>query len=461
MTDIDLSADFDIDEEAPLFRRRVAVLVAAVAFVGSLIGLLHSQQSNRENAAARDAALSAIDRVASTAAEDTSLLGDQEMVLASAQLQALRVLSDSRALTAVPGSADELAAAAASDRFGTLADVAREQAAAPSMTEFLLGLDGRKGDAFIAEFREELAADAAGRHGAIADSSVAVLAVLAVSLFLLGLSLTVSGRARMILAAPGVAIAIAASGWGALLALNRVESVPAELVETTGRARALTAAGLYDEAIESLDGVLEQAPGYSRALATRALARTLQVAGDPTDPGANLRYVDDDDLDDALEDAVAARSGSLDDDLIVLAILGFLYLNDGNGPAAVDTYATLLDRNEQDAFSRYGLAAARLVAGDTAGAEDDYATGATLLDGLLDAEQINLGNALVALAYTDGERALAAVPDDDDVADLVTETRGDLVQGMARLFGFPAELGSGDGTDLEGDITVTRFGSRF
>jgi tetratricopeptide (TPR) repeat protein len=458
VTDINLDVDVDVDDDAPLFRRRVAVVVAGVAFVGSLVGLLHAQRSNEENAAARNAALHAIERVASTAEVDTSLFGDEAMVIASTELQALRVLSDSRALTAVPGSDDETLAEAASERFGTLADVARDQAEAENLTQDLQRIQGRQVDAFTAEFRQELASDAAGEHGAIADASVAVLAVLAVSLFLLGLSLTVAGTARLILAGPGVAIAVAATAWGALLALDRVDTVPDELVQTTGEARAFIGSGEYDEAIDLLDGVIDQAPDYSRALATRAFARTLQVAGEPTDPGANLHYVDDDDLDDALDDARAAQAGSLDDDLTALAILGFLHLNDGDGEAAIATFETLLARNDRDAFTRYALAASRLVAGDADGAEEDYAAAADLLRALFDADQVNVANALVAAAYSDGERALAAHP---EVEETVFDARRDLVQAIARTFGITEDLGSGDGIELDGELAVTSFGARF
>ena len=454
MTEVAVDVEIEADDRSPSFNRRVALAVALIALVGALVGLLHTYRSGLDAEAGRDSQLYALERMSSLASIDANTFYDTQVVTARDRLQARAVLEGSRELTARPGSPEASAAADAAPRLQRLADALDGIAAAPSLAEYLLSQESGQGPTFEAEYRQELAAQASTDNGAIADACVTVLAILAVSLFLLGLSVAVERRGRFVLAIPGVVVAVVGAAWGLALARSGPDTVEPELVARTGEARALVAANDNLGAVEVLDEVLADDADYARALAIRAFARTVAEAGEIEDYGSNLHYVDPGELEVALADAQAAQDG-LPDDLINQAVLAFLHLNRGDGGAAVTELEALVDRNPDDAFNQYGLAAARVLAGDDDGASATYADALDALGRLLDKNQVRAAAMVIAQAYSDGEQVLKFRPEAEAVVD---EARADLVAAVPRLFLRDQLPDDAATAELAGDPVVAVFG---
>ncbi len=125
--------------------------------------------------------------------------------------------------------------------------------------------------------------DAANREGDRAEAQVGAfgvaLAAFAISVFLLGYSLTPYGkRNRRLFAGAGIAIAAAASVWTLANVLDGPDRPPEEAAAHFADASVAIAAGHSDEALAALDETLEPAPQLSgRAHAAR------------TDPGRACR----------------------------------------------------------------------------------------------------------------------------------------------------------------------------
>jgi tetratricopeptide (TPR) repeat protein len=106
-----------------------------------------------------------------------------------------------------------------------------------------------------------------------ADGYVTILTVLAVSLFLYGLSTTITGGLRYLFAIVGTFLVGLAILSTANLTLRPVPAVPLEAIEQYGRGMGQSYLGDYGAAIEAFDAALEAYPGYGNAFYARAEAQ--------------------------------------------------------------------------------------------------------------------------------------------------------------------------------------------
>jgi len=103
-----------------------------------------------------------------------------------------------------------------------------------------------------------------------ADGFVSILTVIAVALFLYGLSATLEGKLRYLFAAVGsllVGLALVATG---VLVLRPVPDIPEEAIAEYARGVGLSYRGEYDQAHEAYAAALRIYPGYGNAYYERA-----------------------------------------------------------------------------------------------------------------------------------------------------------------------------------------------
>ncbi len=218
---------------------------------------------------------------------------------------------------------------------------------------------------------------------------VALLTVLAASLFFLGLAATIAGRPRRILVASGLAFAIAGTSGAGILVIQPVHSVGEPAIDAVVRATLETIQG-------APRGSLTITP-QQRAHAENAIRSSAEaVALDPSYPGAwrsqgetNLQY------------ATAQYLSTEHPD--VSALLA----------KAIEGYERSLIFGRQDFSVQWHLGWARYIAGDLDGSL--RATNAALAE-TPDRFTLFLNRALVELANGDVEQAKTTVEAGLDVA---------------------------------------------
>ena len=196
-----------------------------------------------------------------------------------------------------------------------------------------------------ARLAQKVFANKANDYGNKADSYVALLTVLAVGLFLIGLSLTVSGRGRYFLAMPGVVIAIVCVGWGALITASSITKVSPNAIDLTAQGQALQSSGDAKGAIDKYNAAIKDSPQFGAAFARLADAEfqagASSSAGNEfqslSDPEATKRAID------AGEKAISLGEGNAS----LLSSVGFFHFALGEYDRAEELSQQALDSNDQ------------------------------------------------------------------------------------------------------------------
>jgi tetratricopeptide (TPR) repeat protein len=315
-----------------------------------------------------------------------------------------------------------------------------------------------------ARLRQGIEADLANDHGSKADAYVAVLTILAVALFLLGLSLTVHGRARYILAAPGVFIALVCVAWSAFISGRHVTEVSERSIRQAAEGQRLQDSRDLDGAIDAYDAAIDDSPDFAAAFARRASARFLQ--GSPqTGQTTFVSITSEEALEDALADLDEALALGADTDVNTVAQAGFFHFLAGDFDRSVQLSSDAIDLNESLAPVWFNLGVAQIAGDDEDGARRSYRQGLRLVDDLPDA---GTRAAIVAGARTDLSILRELLDDDelDDVDDLIVDHEVELATFELER----ATCGSGDDLapcesvddvdDIEvGDAELSRSGA--
>jgi tetratricopeptide (TPR) repeat protein len=260
-------------------------------------------------------------------------------------------------------------------------------------------------------------ADLANDHGDKADAYVAVLTVLAVALFLLGLSLTVQGRSRFILAGPGVVIAIACVGWAGYISSGKITRVSERAIEEVAEGQRFQDAGDLEAAIAAYDAAIEESPDFAAAFARRSAAHFLE--GSPQSGQTSFRSITSDDaLERALDDLDQALGLGADSDVGTVAEGGFLTFLDRDFGRSIELSQQAIELNDRLAPVWFNLGVAHVAQGDDDEAERAYRQGFRVLDDTPDA---GTRAAVLAGARTDLSvlREILSGDELDDVDDLI------------------------------------------
>jgi len=109
------------------------------------------------------------------------------------------------------------------------------------------------------------------------DGYVTILTVIAVALFLYGLSTTISGVVRYLFAAAGTCLIVMSLLWAFVLTLSSVPTIPTGAIAEYARGQGLYYAAATDEdyqvAIDAFSAALALYPDYGNAYAARAAIR--------------------------------------------------------------------------------------------------------------------------------------------------------------------------------------------
>lgn len=284
----------DPEEVRDRFSRLVAIAIVVGTLAGAVVGFLQTQAGRRSDAAGIDA-----QRYATQAMGQ--LLRSQQIAQVDFENYALADQQRRRAASSRQGFIFLTGA------YETVADLDQdrwEQLAAQTATLTRITEDAPDGPIRDPGFPSEYFAKSvkeAVRLRALQDASneldgawggkqstyTAILTVLAVSLYLLGLSLTVQVGIRRMFAGLGLALILVGSAWAGALALFAPATPPDEAAEAFAEGHVkLQAAGTpaqFEAAAEDYTRAIELRPTFARAYQERAEA--LFAAGAPVGQG--------------------------------------------------------------------------------------------------------------------------------------------------------------------------------
>lgn len=274
--------------ESPDRARWVAVLIMVVTLLGAVFTYAQTSASNRSAAAARRSDAAAVEAEAETvraAGRISALWRIWVLTLEEGQAWASLSGSDTGAFLAPGFSAAAMATGSyagfdVTGQWGTEYQRLYAETWAPAV---------RAG-----EFQKAFAAERGG-WGAKGGQYVAVVTVLAVALFLLGLSRTsVAGASGPLLVWSGLAVAAVAAVWGLAVAAGSVASSSPEAIDAFVEGQiafgSASEAGQLQVAEEAFTRAIEARPDYSDAYFQRGYARAqldfLQEGGPHGSAGA-------------------------------------------------------------------------------------------------------------------------------------------------------------------------------
>jgi tetratricopeptide (TPR) repeat protein len=465
--DVELETpDLDVDEEAPAYKRVVAVLVVLITLFGSIVAYLQAVESNDEDVAARDAQRDAVAGLGSQVDASAAFAADLR-IGSELDVQLERQALNAARVNNFAGDPEADVHIAAAERFAAvreaIAGLTPVDPSDPATVADTFADLNESPDA--ARLRQQVQADLANDHGGKADSYVAVLTVLAVSLFLLGLSLTVQGRSRIVLAAPGLAIGIVCVAWTAFIVREEVTEVSEQAIRAAAEGERLKSAGDFDGAIEAYEEAIDDSPDFAAAFARRAsahFARGSAQIGQGTD--GFISITSEDALQDTIADVERALELGADSDVITVGDAGFFFFLDGDFDRAAALSEQALELNDQLAPIWFNLGLAELARGDERASARAYREGRQILD---DAPDQGARAALLAAARTDLSilRELLDGDELEDRAELIEATEAELAAFEASFVEIPCDdepcpaAEDVDGGAEIGDVTFSTNGA--
>lgn len=337
------------------FERVVAILIALVTLLAAIVGFLQADAGSRADQAGRDAQRNAIQAMGHQVSGATQVAYDW-----SDAYQTWYTL-DTLAL-----SADNTGDDAAAERYRALSRRVTRLSpllAAPYFDPAsgnAPDIAGYEADVYLvkATAQAERYLASAALDNAWSDKAntyVTHLTLLAVTLFLFGLSVTMTGRTRWLFLGAGLLITAVTMVWLVIVLLTPVPRLAQTAIDAFARGVGLAHRGDVEGAVAAYDQALAAAPTYANALYERGNA--LYELGD---------------FEAAARDFEAAQAAGRDD-INVAWNLGWTYylLGDFDQAVSVDRHAVELDPTQIGV--RFNLALALLAAGQIDAARAEYA----------------------------------------------------------------------------------------
>ncbi len=444
--------DFELpspDELRDSFARRIAVAIAVATLLAAIVGFLQNEASTANSTAALKAQRYAIEATQALvlAQEHARVQVEGWAISLEQRIQASNI---SQQLLYAPDAeasmlkTQEATWTSLADRTEQLSGIARDSPDGPVKDPTFPSrlLESSSRDAYRLQALQDAANEVGGLWSNQATAYTAVLAILAVALYLLGFSLTMRvRRAKRLFAVVGVALIVAAAGWTAtgLAASPRTASDEAADAYAQGLVEMRTA---YDQAglaaaEASLTRAIELRPTFARAFLARADVRFR--IGSPQQQGF-LSVVTDDALRRSTDDLAQAASLGLDD-ITLLWDMGFQRFLEGlreGGGAHLDESIALtrrvIGRTADNPVPRFNLGVALLAAGRIDEARTAYADGIARVLFLDVAAGTRRDNPYAEMQYVAGALTdlgilVGARP---DLAPIVTELRSTIIGSVAR-----------------------------
>jgi tetratricopeptide (TPR) repeat protein len=417
--------ELELDEDAPAFRRRLALVVVLITLFGAVIAYLHEQNSNFEDNAARDAQIASI-RGFGEQVQALSQFGvDYDVFVQRQLLERRAVVASARQRSTLDNSLAALYSSEG-DRFTQLRDAIGGDAAIQD-DQSANQRDGElETQPDLERLRQKVFATKSNDYGDKADAYVALLTVLAVSLFLTGLSLTLNGRGRYLLAIPGVAIAAICVGWAVVITLGSITKVSDNAISLTVDGQRALVSGDAQTAVDRDRAAVEDSPQFATAWARLADAEFL--AGAKSSANSEFLSLSDEDATkraiEAGEKAISLGEG----DASLLSSVGFYHFTVGEYERAEDLSQQALEGNDQFPPLVFNLGVVQVARGEESEARETYRRGIELL---ADRKFQALRQAIIGAARTDLEIAVNETPDSQDLAN---EMKGLLADAEGLVF---------------------------
>lgn len=339
------------------FNQVVSVLMAIVTVLVALISYLQNDASARDDRANRDSKKYSLEALGRDISGDARVNYDYNSAYQAWYELDLLAVSASNA-------GDDAAAA----RYTALRDQVLDLSPLLSSQYF----DQAQGVPDIARYESDLyyvattaleerfAASAAVKEAwdYKANTYIIHLTLLAVSLFLYGLSIAIaSSTTRWIFAGVGTATTLFAVGWAAVLFFQPVPALPDAAIDAYAQGVGLLHQDKYEEAVKAFDEALTAAPKYANALSDRAGAHA--SLGDHQAAAADY------------EAALAAGS----DTATTAGNLGWTYYILGRFDDAANTDRRALAADAEEHWVRFNLGLTLLASGQADAAKAEYAEG--------------------------------------------------------------------------------------
>jgi tetratricopeptide (TPR) repeat protein len=344
----------------------IAVSLAAIAVVGAGIGILQTDASTNESNTARETTRTAVGALRAGVIEDAALLLEEDI---DAESNAL--LRERAFVAGEAGAAEPLT-------FEELRDIIPEGSDLPG--------------ARTREALRELSFDSeslALRQAALAETRVTwndrstqyttAIAVLAVALFLVGFSLALGGRRRLVFYVLGVSVALVTIGVTIYIALLDIPETPDEAIAATARGTVASDEGKQDRAVGLFSDAIDIDDDYAAPYSRRAVARVLAENPDLQETGAFTG--DTATLEEALDDARRGFELSGDRDLLALTFAAITGLYAGEYERSVRTATEAIAINGQVPDLRLVKSAAEVGLGDAEAATETLEGALDLLSG--------------------------------------------------------------------------------
>jgi len=371
MPDVE-ALEIELDDDAPQFRRRLAIVVVLITLFGAGIAYLHEQNGNFEDNASREAQIASVRGFGQQLSALTDFGFDYDVFVHHELLERRVVVASARqASSANAQQAGKYGAE--TDRYKQL----RDSIGNDTRVQDLNGADALDSqlqrDPDREQLRQQVFANKANDYGNKADSYVAVLTVLAVGLFLIGLSLTVGGRGRYFLAIPGVAVAMVCVVWAGVITLGGITKVSDNAVELTADGQQLQNStdsvtdpqAFHDNitaAIDKYHQAINDSPDFGAAYARLSDAEF--ESGLSTSSGGQFQSISDP---EATKRAIAAGEKAIsigEGDASLLSSIGFYHFTIGNFDRAEELSAQALESSDQFPPLIFNLGVVQVAKGD-------------------------------------------------------------------------------------------------
>ncbi|MBI1878959.1 MAG: tetratricopeptide repeat protein, partial [Chloroflexi bacterium] len=335
------------------FERMVAILIAVVAVLAALAGYLQAGASARSAQANRDAQRFAIQAMGRNTSGQAQLGYDlYDAFHAWSQLNTL-------AQSAGEDSTTRHRYEAVRDRITGLSPLLAPPYFDPTGQTWP-DVSGYEADVYLVEAtalteRFTASAQVGNAWSNKANSYVAHLTLLAVTLFLYGLSTTISGRVRWLFVIAGMAITGVTLLWLLLVVIWPVPVLADEALVAYARGVGLAYRGKFDEATAAFDQALVAAPDYANAFYERGNA-----------------HFDRGDYQAAAADYEAAQAAGRDD-ANVAGNLGWTYYLLGRFDDAIEMDRHALEMDADLVGAHFNLGLALLAAGQIEAGQAEYA----------------------------------------------------------------------------------------
>jgi tetratricopeptide (TPR) repeat protein len=434
--------EIELDEDAPQFRRRLALVVVLITLFGATVAYLHEQNSNLEDNAAREAQIQSIRGFGQQVGASTESQFDYRLFVQQQLLQRRQLVAESR-----QRSTDSSQSNVYSGDSARWAQLAKDMSGgAPEQSN----ADVDSTDAQLqvapdeARLTQQVFANKANDYGNKSDSYVALLTVLAVGLFLIGLSLTVAGRGRYLLAIPGVGIAIVCVVWAVLITTGSITKISPNAVDLTAQGLQKQSSSDLKGAIDSYHAAIKDSPSFGPAYARLADA---EFENGVTNSGGNqFQSISDPDATRRAIDAGEKAISLGESNPSLLSSIGFFHFTVGDYARAEQLSQQALAGNNQLPVLIFNLGVAQAAQNEKSAARKTYQQGIDVANKENDSglKQQEISGALTDLEIANLQATSAK--------DLIQELKGKLVD---------AEFQTGtDGSDASADnvaVTTDQF----